>query len=41
MAIVKSYMKDTWGIDMDELRDVLARRYAEIDRLNWSDFKTE
>ena len=41
IAIVKSYMKDTWGIDMDELRDVLARRYAEIDRLNWSDFKTE
>ena len=41
IAIVKSYMKDTWGIDMDELRAVLARRYAEIDRLNWSDFKTE
>lgn len=41
IAIVKSYMKETWGIDMDELRAVLARRYAEIDRLNWSDFKTE
>ncbi len=41
IAIVKSYMKDTWGIDMDELRAVLARRYAEIDRLNWSDFITE
>ena len=38
LAIVKSYMKDTWGIDMDELRDVLGRRYAEIDRLDWSDF---
>lgn len=41
LAIVKSYMKDTWGIDMDELREVLARRYGEISKLDWSDFKTE
>ncbi len=41
IAIVKSYMKDTWGIDMDEMRAGLALRYAENDRLNWSDLITE
>lgn len=41
LVIVKKYMAETWNIDMDELRDILARRYAEIENLNWSDFNTE
>ena len=30
LSIVKRYMSDTWGIDLDELRDVIQRREAEI-----------
>jgi substrate import-associated zinc metallohydrolase lipoprotein len=30
LAIVRDYMKTTWGIDIDELRDVVQRRSAEI-----------
>lgn len=41
LAIVKSYMADNWNIDMDELREVLARRYEEIDMLDWSNFNAE
>lgn len=41
LAIVKSYMASNWGIDMDELRKVLARRYEEIDLLDWSNFNAE
>lgn len=41
LTLVKNYMEENWNIDMDELRDVLARRYAEIENLNWSDFNTE
>lgn len=35
---VKSYMKDTWGIDMDRLKNILARRYDEIYDVNWVGF---
>lgn len=28
--IVDSYMKDTWGIDLDDLRDIVLRRQKEI-----------
>ncbi len=41
LAIVKSYMSENWNIDMDELRMVLARRYDEIDLLDWSNFNVE
>ncbi len=41
LAIVKSYMADNWNIDMDQLREVLARRYQEIDMLDWSNFNAE
>ena len=30
LSIVKRYMSDTWGIDLDELREVIQRREAEI-----------
>ena len=32
--IVYNYMKNTWGIDLDELRDIILRRQSEIDELN-------
>lgn len=40
LAIVKDYMKTTWSIDLDELRDVVQRRSDEV--LEWSpeDFVT-
>lgn len=30
LNIVKSYMKDSWGIDMDKLRDTILRRQADL-----------
>ena len=30
LDIVKSYMKDSWGIDMDKLRDTILRRRADL-----------
>lgn len=30
LSIVKRYMLDTWGIDLDKLREVIQRREAEI-----------
>lgn len=30
LSMVKKYMSDAWGIDMDELRDVVQRRVAEV-----------
>ncbi len=33
IAIVKKYMLDTWGVDMDRLRAVALRRLAEAPRL--------
>lgn len=30
LDIVKSYMKDSWGIDMDKLRDTILRRQADL-----------
>lgn len=41
LAIVKSYMKENWGVDADQLRQILARRYSEIDHLDWSNFNVE
>ena len=40
LAIVKDYMKTTWSIDLDELRDVVQRRSEEV--LEWTpeDFVT-
>jgi substrate import-associated zinc metallohydrolase lipoprotein len=34
LAIVRDYMKTTWGIDIDELRDVVQRRSAEVLKLD-------
>lgn len=30
LDIVKSYMKESWGIDMDKLRDTILRRQADL-----------
>jgi hypothetical protein len=30
LDIVRAYMFDTWGIDMDELRDCILRRQANV-----------
>jgi substrate import-associated zinc metallohydrolase lipoprotein len=32
--IVYNYMKNTWGIDLDELRDIILERQSQIDQLN-------
>ena len=32
--IVKNYMKDTWNIDLQQLRDVVLRRAKDIDKLD-------
>ena len=34
ISIMKKYMKDTWNIDMDRLRDCIARRGNEIKELD-------
>jgi substrate import-associated zinc metallohydrolase lipoprotein len=38
LSIVRSYMKDTWNIDIDEMRAALARRYNDIEYIDWSNF---
>ncbi len=38
LAIVKDYMSSVWNLDLDELRDVMSRRYSEINDLDWSKF---
>lgn len=37
LQYVKEYMKDSWDIDLEQLRQVLARRYAEIYDIDWFD----
>jgi substrate import-associated zinc metallohydrolase lipoprotein len=32
--IVYNYMKNTWGIDLNDLRDVILKRQGEIDQLD-------
>jgi len=34
VELVKSYMSSKWGIDMDELREVIQRRSSELDLLD-------
>ncbi len=41
LAIVKQYMKDSWGIDLERLKEVVDRRAVEIEYLNWDNFKVE
>ncbi|MBP1593476.1 MAG: Uncharacterized protein H6Q12_494 [Bacteroidetes bacterium] len=38
-AIVKTYMKDSWNIDLDDLRDVVQRRQSEIKYLDLESLK--
>ncbi len=40
LDIIRNYMRDVWGIDIDYMREVLARRYADISKLDWDNFKT-
>lgn len=30
MDIVRAYLQDSWGIDIDELRDILGRRFGDV-----------
>ena len=30
MDIVSAYMADSWGIDVDDLRDIIGRRFADV-----------
>lgn len=34
LAIVRSYMKESWGLDIDEMRDAVQRRGGEISSLD-------
>ena len=38
LAMVKNYMSTVWNIDVDQMRTTLARRYNDIDELDWSNF---
>ena len=33
-TIVYNYMKETWGIDLDKLREAVLRRQTEVERLD-------
>lgn len=35
LKYVRDYMKETWAIDLDTLRDALARRFDEIYDIDW------
>lgn len=35
LEYVREYMLDSWNIDIDELKNVLARRYDEIEYFDW------
>lgn len=35
-AIVYNYMRDTWGIDLNELRKIVLRRQQEITEIDLS-----
>ena len=37
--IVYNYMRDSWGVDMDDLRDIVQRRQNEISELDLSTIK--
>lgn len=34
LEIVRSYFSDTWGIDIDKLRDIVLRRSAEVEKMD-------
>ena len=34
LTMVRSYMKDSWGLDIDKLRDIVQRRASEISSLD-------
>ncbi|MBQ3186367.1 MAG: putative zinc-binding metallopeptidase [Alistipes sp.] len=38
LAIVKTYMKEVWDIDVEAMRASLARRYNDIEHIDWSNF---
>ena len=38
LAIVKTYMKEVWDIDVEAMRASLARRYNDIENIDWSNF---
>ena len=34
LTMVRSYMKDSWGLDIDKMRDIVQRRASEISALD-------
>jgi len=36
--VVYNYMKDSWNIDLNQLRDIVQRRSSEIDKLDLENF---
>jgi hypothetical protein len=41
LDIVYNYMKTTWGVDMDILREVIQRRQGEINTLDFDNLDVE
>ena len=38
MEYIRIYMADTWGIDVDKLREIIQRRSKELDSLDFDNF---
>ena len=39
LDIIKSYMKDSWNLNIDQLRDIVMRRASELYQLNLNELK--
>ena len=39
LDIIKSYMKDSWNLNIDQLRDIVIRRASELNQLNLNELK--
>jgi hypothetical protein len=36
---VRNYMKESWNLDIDQLRDIVIRRASELNSLNLNELK--
>ena len=34
LSIIRSYLKDSWGVDIDKLRTIVLRRASEVNSLD-------
>ena len=39
LDIVRNYMKESWNLDIDQLRDIVIRRASELNSLNLNELK--